>query len=57
MEKNEIGGACSAYGDTGIWWGNVREIDHLENPDIDGRIISRWIFRMCGVGHRMDRAG
>jgi hypothetical protein len=28
-----------------IWWGNLREIDHLENPGIDGRIILRWIFR------------
>ena len=29
---------------TGFWWGNLREIDHLEDPGIDGRII-RWIFR------------
>jgi hypothetical protein len=26
----------------------MREKDHLENPDIGGRII-RWIFR-CGMG-------
>jgi hypothetical protein len=24
---------------TGIWWGNLREGDHWEDPDIDGRII------------------
>jgi len=30
---------------TGLWWGNLREIDHLEDPDVDGRIILRWIFR------------
>jgi hypothetical protein len=24
---------------TGLWWGNLREIDHLENPGVDGRII------------------
>jgi len=30
---------------TGIWWGNVREGDHLEDPSVDGKIILRWIFR------------
>jgi hypothetical protein len=28
----------------GIWWRNLRETDHLEDPCIDGRIILRWIF-------------
>ena len=23
----------------------MREGDHLENPGVDGRIISKWIFR------------
>ena len=23
------------------WWGNLRERDHLEYPDVDGRIILR----------------
>jgi len=27
---------------TGFWWGNLRETRHLENPLVDGRIISRW---------------
>jgi hypothetical protein len=31
--------------DTGFWRGNLRERDHLEDPDVDGRIILRWIFR------------
>jgi len=35
---------------TGFWWGNVRERDHLEDPDVDGRIILRWIFRKWDVG-------
>jgi hypothetical protein len=30
---------------TGFWWGNLREIEHLEDPEIDGRIILRWILR------------
>jgi hypothetical protein len=25
--------------------GNLRERDHLEDPDVDGRIILTWIFR------------
>jgi len=56
IEKNEMGGACSAYGGevhTGFWWGNLRERDHLVYPGVDGRIILRWIFRKwggCGMG-------
>ena len=30
---------------TGYWWGNLRERDHLVDPDVDGRIILRWVFR------------
>jgi hypothetical protein len=33
-----------------FWWGNLRERDHLEDPDVDGRIILRWIFRKWGCG-------
>jgi hypothetical protein len=29
---------------TGYWWGSQRERGHSEDPDIDGRIILRWIF-------------
>lgn len=25
---------------TGFWWGDAREIDHLEDPGLDGRLIS-----------------
>jgi hypothetical protein len=28
-----------------VWWGNLRERAHLEDPGIDGRIILRLIFR------------
>jgi hypothetical protein len=30
---------------TGFWLGNLRERDHWGDPDIDRRIILRWIFR------------
>ena len=33
-----------------VWWENLRERDQLGDPDIDGRIILRWIFRKWEVG-------
>jgi hypothetical protein len=29
---------------TRFWWGNVRGGDNLEDPDVDGIIILKWIF-------------
>jgi len=34
---------------TGVWWGNLRERDHLGDRGVDGRIILRWIFRKWDV--------
>jgi hypothetical protein len=54
IEKNEIGGACSANGGRdaciGFWCGNLRERDHWGDPGVDGRIILEWIFRKWNVG-------
>jgi len=35
---------------TGFWRGNLREKDHWADPDVDGRIILRCIFRKWDVG-------
>jgi hypothetical protein len=34
---------------TRFWWGNLSERDHRGDPDVDGRIIIRWIFRKWDV--------
>jgi hypothetical protein len=35
---------------TGFWWGDLGEGDHLRDPGIAGRIISKWIFKKCDGG-------
>ena len=35
--------------DEGIYWGNLTERDYLGDPDIEGRIILKWIFRKWNV--------
>jgi hypothetical protein len=32
-----------------VWWGNLRERGHWGDPDVDGRIILKLIFRKWNV--------
>jgi hypothetical protein len=49
IKKNEMVGACDTYlrGEvhTGVWWGELRARDHLENTDVDGTVILKWILK------------
>ena len=49
IERNEIGGTCITYGGEErclrVLVGKPEGKNHLEVPDVDGRIILKWIFR------------
>jgi hypothetical protein len=54
IEKNEMGGACSAderaerrvHG----FGGKLRERDHWGDPGVDRNILLSWIFRKLDLG-------
>jgi len=33
----------------GVWWGKLRERDHVADPGLGGRIILKWNFRKWDV--------
>jgi len=33
---------------TGLWWGNLREGEHLEEPGVDGTVIIKPILKKWG---------
>jgi hypothetical protein len=56
-----MGGACRAYeGEERVYrilGGNLKEREQLGDQGVDGRIISRWIFRKWDVKVWTGRAG
>jgi len=34
----------------GFWWGYLKDRDHLEDPNVNRRIILRWVFRKWDRG-------
>jgi len=37
----------------GFWWGNLRERDHSVDPEVDWKIILRWLFRKLDRGREL----
>jgi hypothetical protein len=39
---------------TGLWWGNLREGDHLEDTGVNERTILKRILEKWDGGHVLD---
>jgi hypothetical protein len=42
---------------TGVWWGTLREREHLKDLDVDGWIILNWILRLQDDRRGQDSSG
>jgi hypothetical protein len=47
-----MGGACGMWHvweareiHVGFWWGDLKEIAHIKDIGVDGRILLKWIFK------------
>ena len=38
---SQVWGGSEAH--TGFWWGNPKKGDHLEDLDVDVRVVLKWI--------------
>jgi len=58
IKNNEIGGHVARMWDTykKIWWGNLREREHLELLGVDGRIILNDFNDWDGIMEWIDLA-
>jgi hypothetical protein len=46
-QEYDVGGTCGIREGrreihTGVWWGNLRQIDYLEDVGVGGMVILKW---------------
>jgi len=50
---DEMGRVCGTYGgelNSGFWWGNLREREHLGDIGVEGRVLLQGIFnKLVGI--------